>query len=106
MNTTSKREAAGKDIGLPAQSIASCGDLTCESLVDPIPRPKAKPFTVRITPAKREVVLIDNRKVNSMEILRRTQAILRSRGIDVKEEIVRKPAADQMVQGELLARLA
>lgn len=106
MNTRTKQSAAGKGFELPAPSITSCGDVSCEFLVDPIPRPKPEPFTVRIKPEKPQVVLIDNRKSNSMEILRMTQAVLRSRGIDVKEEIIRKPRADQLIEGELLGQLA
>ena len=49
---------------LPARQIASCGDVSCEMLVDPIPRPRPEPFSVTIAPARQRVVLVDNRKPN------------------------------------------
>ena len=77
-----------------------------DELVDPIPRPKSGPFTVRTKPEIDEVVLLDNGKPNSMAILRRTQAILRDRGVRVKEEIRSKPFAGVPVDNELLGMLA
>ena len=77
-----------------------------DDLVDPIPRPKSGPFTVRTKPEVDEVVLLDNGKPNSMAILRRTQAILRDRGVRVKEEIRSKPFAGVPVDNELLGMLA
>ena len=77
-----------------------------DELVDPIPRPKSGPFTVRTKPEVEEVVLLDNGKPNSMAILRRTQAILRDRGVRVKEEIRSKPFAGVPVDNELLGMLA
>ncbi|MGW6729643.1 UGSC family (seleno)protein [Nocardia sp. NPDC055029] len=75
------------DLQVPDARIVSCGDITCEFLVDPIPRPKPPAITVNTKPAKREVVLMDNHKPNSMAILRGAQAILRERGIPVRDEI-------------------
>jgi hypothetical protein len=92
-------------VELPAQQITSCGDVSCEFLVDPIPRPKPPPFRVRLKPEEDEVVLIDNRKPNSMEILRMAQAILRERGVRVREEIVQKATAGQAVHKELFGKL-
>ena len=77
-----------------------------DELVDPIPRPKSGPFTVRTKPEVEEVVLLDNGKPNSMAILRRTQAILRDRGVRVKEEIRSKPFAGVPVDNEMLGMLA
>jgi len=77
-----------------------------DDLVDPIPRPNSGPFTVRTKPEVEEVVLLDNGKPNSMAILRRTQAILRDRGVRVKEEIRSKPFAGVPVDNELLGMLA
>lgn len=88
---------------LPAQSIASCGDVSCEFLVDPIPRPAPPPFAVKLKPERRQIVLIDNGKPNSMNILRTAQAVLRSRGVDVKEDIPAKPYAGIPMEGDLLA---
>jgi hypothetical protein len=91
---------------LPARQIASCGDVSCELLVDPIPRPMPKPFGVTMTPSKQRVVLVDNRKPNSLAILRMTQQILRDRGIDVEEQIRRKPGAGTPMDERMLAELA
>jgi hypothetical protein len=75
-------------------------------LVNPIPRPKSGPFTVRTVPEVEQVVLFDNGKPNSMAILRRTQQLLRERGIDVKEEIRGKEFAGGPVDDQTLAMLA
>jgi hypothetical protein len=75
-------------------------------LIDPVPRPSSGPFTVRTSPEIAQVVLLDNGKPNSMAILRRTQALLRERGVDVKEEIRSKPFAGVPVDHELLGMLA
>lgn len=91
---------------LPARQIASCGDASCEMLVDPIPRPRPQPFTVTIAPASQRVVLVDNRKPNSLAILRLTQQVLRTRGIDVDEQIRRKPSAGRPMDEGMLAELA
>ena len=92
--------------GVPAQSIVSCDDISCETLVDPIPRPEPPPFTVQVKPEIRQVLLVDNDKPNSMAILRRTQAVLRSRGIDVRDEIPVKESAGRAMPAEMLDRLA
>ena len=81
-------------------------DTTSYELVNPIPRPTSGPFTVKVRPEKRQVVLVDNGKPNSMAILRRTQTMLRSRGIDVKEDIPVKPFAGVPLDDELLGLLS
>jgi hypothetical protein len=91
---------------LPSRQIASCGDVSCELLVDPIPRPRPEPFTVTMAPGRPQVVLVDNRKPNSLAILRMTQRILRERGIDVAEEIRRKPSAGTPMPERMLAEIA
>lgn len=91
---------------LPARQIASCGDVSYEMLVDPIPRPCPEPFTVTIAPARQRVVLVDNRKPNSLTILRMTQHVLRTQGIDVDEQIRRKPSAGRPMDEGMLAELA
>jgi hypothetical protein len=77
-----------------------------DELVDPIPRPTSGPFTVRTKPELDRVVLLDNGKPNSMAILRRTQALLRERGVEVEEQIRSKPFAGVPVDNELLGLLA
>ena len=91
---------------VPETQIVSCGDITCEFLIDPIPRPKPTPFTVNLRPRVRRVVLVDNGKPNSIAILRRAQRILRERGIDVKDEIDVKPDASEPMPDGMVGRLA
>jgi hypothetical protein len=74
-------------IAKPADRLVSCGDLSCEYLIDPIPRPTPDAIHVTVKPKAREVVLIDNNKPNSMAIMQATHALLRDRGIKVKDEI-------------------
>lgn len=90
---------------VPAASIPSCGDVSCEMLVSPIARPKPAPFNIRLQPEIPRVVLLDNNKPNAMAILRGAQAELRRRGVDVKEEILSKPNAGVPLEGELLELL-
>lgn len=78
------------EFAMPDDKVMSCGDVSCEFLVSPIPRPKPPAFKVNTTPGKREVVFVDNNKPNAMAILRDAQAILRSRGVAVREEIKTK----------------
>ena len=96
-------DATGK---LPDSRIVSCGDVSCEMLVDPIPRPRPRPFTVTIAPARQQVVLVDNRKPNSLAILQQAQRILRERGIEVHDQIRRKTSAGSPMQESMLAELA
>jgi len=77
-----------------------------DELVDPIPRPRTGPFSVHTVPAVEQVVLFDNGKPNSMAILRRTQQLLRDRGVDVKEEIRGKEFAGSPVDDQTLGMLA
>jgi hypothetical protein len=78
---------------LPIAQLISCGDISCELLVDPIPRPAPEPITVRLKPKQSRVVLIDHHKPNSMTILKLTQTILRQRGVLVKDDASRPMTA-------------
>ena len=92
---------------LPASQIISCDDVTCEPLIDPIPRPKMQPFKVVMQPKKKEVVLWDNGKPNSLQILKLAHSILRQRGVPVRDEIAAKPiSAGVPMNAELLAKYA
>jgi hypothetical protein len=91
---------------LPDKQIASCGDVTCELLVDPIPRPRPRAFTVTMTPSSQRVVLVDNRKPNSLAILQMTRQVLRGRGIEVEEQIRRKSSAGRPMGAQMLDELA
>ena len=89
---------------IPPRKLASCGDISCEFLVDPIPRPAPPPFEVE-APARRRVVLVDHRKPNSRAILGRAAEILRGRGVDVPE-VIQKAGAGTPMSPAILDRLA
>lgn len=91
---------------LPDKSIASCGEVSCELLVDPIPRPRPEPFTVKMQPESDEVIFVDHGKPNSGEILRRAQRLLREQGVAVMDEILVKPSAALPMSEPMLDRLA
>jgi hypothetical protein len=88
---------------IPPTSLASCGDISCEYLVDPIPRPAPPPFAVN-SPTQRRVVLLDHRKPNSRTILARAAEILRDRGVDVPG-VIQKAGAGTPMSPEILNRL-
>jgi hypothetical protein len=91
---------------MPAKQIVSCGDVTCELLVDPIPRPKPEPILITLKPKQRRVVLVDGKKPNSMAILKMAQILLRKRGIEVRDDILVKPLANRPMPDEMLDELA
>jgi hypothetical protein len=68
----------------------SCGDTSCEMLISPFPVPRTKPLAVRQVASKRQVILFDTSKPNSLRILEKTAAHLRARGIDVLGPIISK----------------
>ncbi len=90
----------------PARQLASCGDVSCELLVNPIPRPEPDPISITLKPKVRRVTFVDHGKPNSTAILTMAQDILRERGIEVSEEILFKGDAGVPMPGALLARLA
>ena len=94
------------DAKMPASKIVSCGDITCELLVDPIPRPKPQPIKITVKPKSRRVVLVDSHKPNSLEILRRAQVHFRQRGIEVRDDIPVKPFANRAMPDDMLDELA
>jgi len=96
----------GKSFVLPETTVISCDDISCERLVDPIPRPKPPAWTVKLRPDEPRIVFVDNRKPNSIDIMRRAQRILRSRGIDVRDDILRKPRAGAPLPQAMLEDLA
>ena len=92
-------------VARPADRIASCGDASCEFLIDPIPRPTPPQIAITL-PEARRVVFVDNRKPNSMAILRRAQRLLAERGIEVEDEILEKPDATRPMAGITIDRLS
>ena len=93
-------------VSVPAQQLASCGDVSCELLVDPIPRPTPEPIDVMLKPKEPRVRFVDHSKPNSLKILRMAQQTLRDPGIDVEEDILDKGDASQRMPGELLGLLS
>lgn len=91
---------------LPARQLASCGDVSCELLVNPIPRPEPDPISITLRPRAPRVTFLDHRKPNSRIILGLAQEILRKRGVEVSEEILTKDDASTPMPAELLASLA
>lgn len=91
---------------IPAKQLVSCGDVSCELLVNPIPRPEPEPISITLKPKARRVTFVDHRKPNSTAILTFAQQILRERGVEVSEEILFKGDAGVPMPGVLLARLA
>ena len=94
------------EINIPAKRLLSCGDISCEMLVDPIPRPTPDPIEVTLKPKQRRVVLVDNKKPNSMVILQHAQKLFRERGIEVEDEIRIKPLANLPMPDAMLDELA
>jgi len=90
-------------IAKPADRLVSCGDLSCEYLIDPIPRPTPDRIHVTVKPRVAEVVLIDSNKPNSMAIMQAAQAMLRERGIKVQDEIRIKVNASLPMPDEQMA---
>ena len=98
------RKAASAVPKIPVAAIPSCGDVSCEFLIDPVPRPVPPSFKLTLKPRAQRVRLIDNLKPNSLEILKMTQSILRDRGVEVEEEIIGKFSGTP-VEGDLLLKL-
>lgn len=91
---------------LPVQKLVSCGEASCELLVNPIPRPEPDPIKITLKPKVRRVTLLDHKKPNSLAILQFTQQILRERGIEVNEQILQKDDAGTAMPPALLASLS
>lgn len=94
------------DKGVPSSQLMSCGDVTCELLVDPIPRPEPKPITITLKPKQARVTLMDHQKPNSMKILKMAQNILIERGVDVNHEILVKDDASSPMPEAMLNSLS
>ena len=95
-------KAVGTEFRVPDQKLVSCGDVSCEFLVDPIPRPTPPTITAVYKPRKWEVVLIDSAKPNSITVMEATQRILRERGIPVQDTIrVKYDASNPMPDAQM-----
>lgn len=91
-------------VPFPKSTLISCGDATCEFLIDPIPRPAPPPLAVQTRPRQRRVVLVDHRKPNSGIILGRAKQILEEQGIEAV--LKEKPAAGSPMPSELVEELS
>jgi len=92
--------------GIPARQLTSCGDVSCEWLVNPIPRPEPDPISISLKPKVPRVTFVDHRKPNSKAILTLAQRILRDRGVEVADEVLDKGDASMPMPAAMLARLA
>ena len=90
----------------PARQLTSCGDVSCELLVDPIPRPTPDPIEVTLKPRVARVTFVDHHKPNSRVIMEYAQSILRDRGVDVRDEILIKADASVRMPEALLQSLS
>lgn len=91
---------------IPAKQLMSCSEVSCEVLVNPIPRPESDPIKITLKPKLPRVTFLDHKKPNSLAILRFAQQILRQRGIEVREEILQKNDAGTPMPAALLASLS
>lgn len=91
---------------LPARQLTSCGDVSCEVLVNPIPRPEPDPIEITLKPKVPRVTLLDHKKPNSLAIMQFARQILQERGIEVCERILQKDDASTPMPADLLASLS
>ncbi len=91
---------------LPVTQLTSCDDVTCELLVDPIPRPTPEAIRINLKPSKAKVTFVDHLKPNSKVIMAYTQDVLRERGIEVEEEILTKSDASTRMPEAMLQSLS
>jgi hypothetical protein len=90
----------------PAKQLTSCGDVSCELLVDPIPRPTPDPIKVTLKPSVAKVTFLDHHKPNSKVIMEYAQSILRERGVEVRGEILIKDDASVRMPEAMLQSLS
>lgn len=90
----------------PAKQLVSCGDVSCELMVDPIPRPTPDPIKITLKPRVPRVTFVDHHKPNSKVIMQYAQSVLRSRGIEVQSDILIKDDASVRMPEALLQSLS
>ena len=106
MTQISDRGRGSSGISPPAKQLTSCGDVSCELLVDPIPRPTPDPIKVTLKPSVARVTFLDHYKPNSKVIMEYAQSILRDRGIEVRDEILIKDDASVRMPEAMLQSLS
>ena len=102
MTQTSNKGPGNDSSNPPAKQLTSCGDISCELLVDPIPRPTPGPIKVTLKPSVAKVTFLDHHKPNSRVIMEYAQSILRDRGIEVNSEILIKADASTRMPEAML----
>lgn len=90
----------------PAKQLVSCGDVSCELMVDPIPRPSPEPINIALKPSVPRVTFLDHHKPNSKLIMQFTQEILRERSVEVRDEILIKDDASTRMPEAMLQSFA
>ena len=101
-----KSTTNGSGYNPPAKQLTSCGDVSCELLVDPIPRPTPEAITVSLRPEVAKVTFVDHHKPNSKVIMGYAQGILRDRGIEVEDQILIKADASTRMPEAMLQSLS
>ena len=105
MSQTSDNGPAINSNDPPAKQLVSCGDVSCELMVEPIPRPTPDPIEIILKPRVAKVTFLDHQKPNSRVIMGYAQDILRDRGVEVNSEIIVKDdASTRMPEAMLQSR--
>ncbi|MFT7526730.1 MAG: hypothetical protein ACI9LY_001881 [Arenicella sp.] len=103
MTKTSNTESGNNP---PAKQLVSCGDVSCELMVDPIPRPTPDPIDITLKPSTPSVTFVDHQKPNSKLIMEYAQNILRERGVEVIDKIIVKADASTRMPESMLQSLS
>lgn len=106
MSSQQTQSPADDGFRIPDAQLASCGDVSCELLIDPIPRPTPDAIAARYRPDRREVLLLNTDKPNSLTVMTSVQRMLRERGIAVREEIAIKRDSTQPLDPARVEALA
>lgn len=106
MTQPSNTASAPRSVEPPATQLISCDDISCELLIDPIPRPTPEPIQIALKPRVRKVTFLDHRKPNSTNVLKYAQAILRERNVEVRDEILIKGDASVRMTDAMLQSFA
>lgn len=106
MTQASNKESTNSGNNPPAKQLVSCGDVSCELMVDPIPRPTPDPINIALKPSVAKVTFLDHHKPNSKLIMEYAQNILRERGVEVESKILIKDDASTRMPEALLQSFA
>ena len=106
MTQTTNKSPGNISSNPPAKQLTSCGDVSCELMVDPIPRPSPEPINIALKPSVPRVTFLDHHKPNSKLIMQFTQEILRERSVEVRDEILIKDDASTRMPEAMLQSFA